>query len=782
MEKVPMTGAERVKKYREQNPKKVELLQLRQNVNRQEKNKDPEKAAKIRETNKKRQAEYRARKRSKENIPPTDLSDVTFASEDEETNQNDVSNSSDTNGGFKTPKRKSRQSSGDYSSDSSTPGHSRQYILGVKIRKNNDKNKNKKLKDIIDENNELRASQDKHDGELAALDFRIKELEAIEEKLQKENKALKEGKEKNTDSWFGEVYKNLSADAKKEVKNAFAVVAPMLEKGTVSRLKRNIGINFSKALPENREEISDLKQKVVKFAENNTIDVPDKKKYKRGIRFRTASLLCLYNLFETEYPNSCTYQTFCKYWPAQFVKPCASEFGTCLCIYCQNIELKVNSLQTRKLISTDICLETMLVESRNGDFTLENQFRAEIELLADEDKKEIDVAYNQWEKVKQSEVSKNTGRVKGDKMMRLARHLKAIELGKEVLEEFEVYKEHLERDYVIKTELKEVRLEAMEKDDLAVLHIDWAEQHKLTEVKEIQSAFFNGRYAYDIHTGYCYTKEDNHGFASLSDSSDHKAEAINCALKQKIVNLVQNGKQRIVICSDSPTSQYRNSKNVYLMKKIAQEFNISIRLLFTEAGHGKSPCDGVGGNIKTQVEAAMLNSFGQNEIEAIHSVKDVKKLIEQKTNLKYHISIHTKEEIETVRNSMPKLGPLVGALKLHEVFISGDGLLRKKDLPTDTFYKQVTIRESRARRVEAEQNAPEILENQPEIRENVPEIQENQDVLNEAFVEVEEQCSRNMRNRIMTRAEVRAELEAELEADNDDSDYDDDDNDDVDDD
>ena len=111
---------------------------------------------------------------------------------------------------------------------------------------------------------------------------------------------------------------------------------------------------------------------------------------------------------------------------------------------------------------------------------------------------------------------------------------------------------------------------------------------------------------------------------------------------------------------------------------------------------------------------------------------------------------------------MPKLGPLLGALKLHEVFIS-DGLIRKKDLPTDTFYKQVTIRESRARRLEAEQNAPEILENQPEIRENVPEIHENQDVLNEAFV-----CSRTMRNRILTRAE----LEAELEADNDDSDND----------
>ena len=138
--------------------------------------------------------------------------------------------------------------------------------------------------------------------------------------------------------------------------------------------------------------------------------------------------------------------------------------------------------------------------------------------------------------MKQSEVSKNTGRVKGDKMMRLARHLKAKELGKEVLEEFEVYKEHLEQDYVIKTELKKVRLEAMEQDDLAVLHIDWAEQPKLTEVKEIQSAFFNGRYAYDLHTGYCYTKEDNHGFASLSDCSDHKAEAITCAFWKKVKN------------------------------------------------------------------------------------------------------------------------------------------------------------------------------------------------------------------------------------------------------
>ena len=81
------------------------------------------------------------------------------------------------------------------------------------------------------------------------------------------------------------------------------------------------------------------------------------------------------------------------------------------------------------------------------------------------------------------------------------------------------------------------------------------------------------------------------------------------------MKLVEKGKTRIVICSDSPVSQYRNSKNVYLMKKLAEELNISIRLLFTEAGHGKSPCDGVGENIETQVENAIMNDFGTKKLK-----------------------------------------------------------------------------------------------------------------------------------------------------------------------
>ena len=144
-------------------------------------------------------------------------------------------------------------------------------------------------------------------------------------------------------------------------------------------------------------------------------------------------------------------------------------------------------------------------------------------------------------------------------------------------------------------------------------------------------------------TGYCYTRGDCHGFASLSDSSNHKAETIIAAIEPKIKELVEKGKSKFTFCSDSPTSQYKNAKYVFLMKEIAIKYEISIRHLYTEAGHGKSACNGVGGNMKTQVEAALQNDFGKQEVTQIESAEDIKNLIKEKTNLTYDVTVHNQE-------------------------------------------------------------------------------------------------------------------------------------------
>ena len=96
------------------------------------------------------------------------------------------------------------------------------------------------------------------------------------------------------------------------------------------------------------------------------------------------------------------------------------------------MEFKCNALQTRKLICSVNSLEDIIDDARNDVYQRENQLKSEVEALADDDKKDIDVAFNKWEKVKQTEVSKNTGKVKGDKTMRMVKHLPAEELGKDV--------------------------------------------------------------------------------------------------------------------------------------------------------------------------------------------------------------------------------------------------------------------------------------------------------------------------------------------------------------
>ena len=52
-------------------------------------------------------------------------------------------------------------------------------------------------------------------------------------------------------------------------------------------------------------------------------------------------------------------------------------------------------------------------------------------------------------------------------------------------------------------------------------------------------------------------------------------------------------------------------------------------------------------------------------------------------------------QIEEIRQKLPKLGPLTKALQIHENMITSDGEVRSKNLPSDVFYENVKVKESR---------------------------------------------------------------------------------------
>ena len=118
-------------------------------------------------------------------------------------------------------------------------------------------------------------------------------------------------------------------------------------------------------------------------------------------------------------------------------------------------------------------------------------------------------------------------------------------------------------------------------------------------------------------------------------------------------------------------------------------------VLVKEAGHGKSPCDGVGGNVKTELENVAMDIHGKQEIFTINKAEDVAKVLRERTNLTYTITVHKQEDTDAIRNSLGQLSSLTGALKIHEIFIDEDLVVKKKMLPNDPFYKAVLIKESR---------------------------------------------------------------------------------------
>ena len=80
------------------------------------------------------------------------------------------------------------------------------------------------------------------------------------------------------------------------------------------------------------------------------------------------------------------------------------------------------------------------------------------------------------------------------------------------------------------------------------------------------------------------------------------------------------------------------------------------------------------------------------------NIEDVREVIETETNLTYDVKVHTAEEIKQMRESLPKLGPLNKAMKIHEIHISSDGEVRRKFVPSDVFSERVKKKETKKAR------------------------------------------------------------------------------------
>ena len=98
--------------------------------------------------------------------------------------------------------------------------------------------------------------------------------------------------------------------------------------------------------------------------------------------------------------------------------------------------------------------------------------------------------------------------------------------------------------------------------------------------------------------------------AIISDEENHDASAVYAFLQK----LLPNVKERIpevsqAFCwTDSPTSQFRNKSVFQIISAHENEFGCKASWNYFEAGHGKGPCDGIGGTVKRLADDAVTQN------------------------------------------------------------------------------------------------------------------------------------------------------------------------------
>ena len=554
---------------------------------------------------------------------------------------------------------------------SMVPNESRQAQKGKLIRKKNNKSKMIELEDLKDA---LRKSQDESD----AKDFEICQLS-------QENDMLKE-KMKHVDDWIKPSLQNLSSKTRSEFKTAVYMAKDEMMVGTLFRLRQNTGINFNKSASVSTPEDSDLKKAISAFAMENSCEVPDMRAAKKGRRYYFCYKYVLWMQFKSSSSSNVSYSQFCSYWPQNVVKPKIQDWGSCRCQTCENVEMLFSALKKNNLISKEHDLDIIIKDARDGGSEFEDAFIEDLNKLKDEEDK--NVSFLQWEKVSKSGKNGNL-RDTVDRVQKTASCKAAAEKMAVMYEEL---KKHLNRNFVIKKTMRELREDVMKSDDKALIHVDWAENLQIEIPGEVQSAYFS-HLGISLHTGYLYSAADSGGFVSLSEENNHRAEAVHSAIQPVVQKLVENGIKHLICVSDSPTSQYRNKTNVWLTKELAVKHNIRVDWLFTEAGHGKSSCDGIGGVVKNLVRD--LTAFNTSHV--IANAKDVLNLLAGKTSI--DLSYHSKEDIQNISNSLPYLGSLTGALKMHQISFDSSGGITSKGLPTDPVSSVVKLKIIRSKPV-----------------------------------------------------------------------------------
>ena len=308
----------------------------------------------------------------------------------------------------------------------------------------------------------------------------------------------------------------------------------------------------------------------------------------------------LHNLhikFQAESSYRVSLSTFCKYRPKHIKLVNFASRLSCLCQKHQNFALKLRCMRA-------LGLDT----STSPDKFVEiNRVNGIDELLSgiSDDK----IEFSEWKRVRCQD---------GKERMKIVK----VEVSKDVFkqtvkQQFEQFIDHVDR---VKVQYSAIRtMKETLPNTHAIIQMDFAENYTCQTREDVMSAYWN-QSSVTLHPAIVYFKspEGNLQHLSYVYVSDvlHHNSAMVLAVIEKLLPSVKTtipNLTHVHFWTDSPTSQYRNRIIFDTVDQLRDQHGVIASWHYFECGHGKGPCDGVGGTTKRNADNAVKQ--GKAEIQ-----------------------------------------------------------------------------------------------------------------------------------------------------------------------
>ncbi|XP_071550125.1 uncharacterized protein [Panulirus ornatus] len=361
--------------------------------------------------------------------------------------------------------------------------------------------------------------------------------------------------------------------------------------GTNSSL--NVGSELQCLIQEfmMRDDISQLSKKTTIDGESNSV------------RYRLHYLPVLHKRFMADCCKYCSFQTFCKYIPCNVMKCKADELDSCLCMTCQNPELKIVSMVKRRFLSMNTDIEEIINN--------EEAFELFIKNLKSLKSRNALLTYTTWS------VAISGNRPPVPMKRTLTRSLGEVISSLE--SELCSLRDHLKRTYQQYEATYKAKFEAKSSCYHAVIQTDWSPLIILHSVSE--NGVPEPQRVVSLQCGYMWSLLDSSGFIALSDSKDRTASAV-CASLEKVFNrLIKKGMKTLTFIVDPQI-------HIAGVREYAQRHDIEVSWIYVEPGHGCGMAEAVGNSISQLI----CDTINTNGVSVIRTAKDVFNLIGPNSN------------------------------------------------------------------------------------------------------------------------------------------------------